>query len=66
MLHSFTNEADPVNARITSSYAMSRKAEWSGTPSIRGSTEPMRMILLTFSLIGLTYAYTYSTNDSES
>lgn len=36
-------------------YDMSRKAEWSGTPSIRGSTEPMRMILLSFSLIGLQY-----------
>ena len=34
---------------------MARKAaaEWAGTPFIRGSTEPARMILLTFSLIGL-------------
>lgn len=34
---------------------MARKtaAEWSGTPHIRGTSEALRMILLTFSLIGL-------------
>ncbi|KAK5087986.1 hypothetical protein LTR05_002202 [Lithohypha guttulata] len=34
---------------------MARKAaaEWVGTPRIRGGSEPVRMILLTFSLIGL-------------
>lgn len=32
-------------------------AQWSGTPSIKGSTEPMRMALLTASLIGLQYVY---------
>lgn len=31
----------------------SAAAEWRGTPSIRGSSESLRMILLTFSLIGL-------------
>jgi hypothetical protein len=28
-------------------------ASWAGQPSIKGSTETMRMMLLTFSLIGL-------------
>jgi hypothetical protein len=28
-------------------------ASWAGTPAIKGSTESMRMALLTFSLIGL-------------
>ena len=30
-------------------------SQWSGAPSIKGSSESMRMALLTFSLIGLQY-----------
>lgn len=30
-------------------------ASWAGTPVIKGSTESVRMMLLTFSLIGLQY-----------
>jgi hypothetical protein len=30
-------------------------ASWAGQPAIKGSTETMRMALLTFSLIGLQY-----------
>ena len=30
-------------------------AQWSGTPSIKGSSESMRMALLTLSLVGLQY-----------
>ena len=32
---------------------MPQTASWIGTPSIKGSTESMRMALLTFSLVGL-------------
>ncbi|KAF2452324.1 hypothetical protein BDY21DRAFT_294897 [Lineolata rhizophorae] len=32
-------------------------AEWRGTPHIKGSTETMRMALLTFSLIGLQFTW---------
>ncbi|PSK56570.1 proteinral alpha-glucoside permease [Elsinoe australis] len=32
-------------------------AQWAGTPSIKGSTEPVRMALLTFSLIGLQFTW---------
>ncbi|PNS15503.1 proteinral alpha-glucoside permease [Sphaceloma murrayae] len=32
-------------------------AQWAGTPSIKGSSEPMRMALLTFSLIGLQFTW---------
>jgi len=32
-------------------------ASWVGQPAIKGSTEPMRMALLTFSLIGLQYVF---------
>ncbi|KAK4690255.1 hypothetical protein P7C71_g6489, partial [Lecanoromycetidae sp. Uapishka_2] len=32
---------------------MPQAASWAGTPHIKGSTESMRMALLTFSLIGL-------------
>jgi hypothetical protein len=28
-------------------------AQWAGTPSVKGSSESMRMVLLTASLIGL-------------
>ena len=31
---------------------MPREAQWSGTPSIKGSSEPLRMFLLTISGIG--------------
>lgn len=34
---------------------MPQAASWAGTPSIKGSTESIRMALLTFSLIGLQY-----------
>lgn len=30
-------------------------AQWSGQPSVKGSTEAMRMALLTFSMAGLQY-----------
>ena len=30
-----------------------QEASWSGTPSIKGSTEAIRMLLLTFSMIGV-------------
>lgn len=32
-------------------------AQWAGKPGIKGSTESMRMALLTFSIIGLQYVY---------
>ena len=32
---------------------MPHEASWAGSPSIKGSTESIRMALLTFSLIGL-------------
>ena len=32
-------------------------AQWAGKPSVKGSTESMRMALLTFSLIGLQYVH---------
>lgn len=35
---------------------MEKVAQWTGTPSVKGSTESMRMALLTASLIGLQYA----------
>jgi hypothetical protein len=35
---------------------MPNVAQWTGTPSVKGSTESMRMALLTASLIGLQYA----------
>jgi solute carrier family 45 protein 1/2/4 len=31
------------------------QAQWQGTPHVKGSSESMRMLLLTFSLIGLQY-----------
>ncbi|KIX02895.1 uncharacterized protein Z518_08838 [Rhinocladiella mackenziei CBS 650.93] len=36
---------------------MQSTALWSGTPSIKGSTEAVRMCLLTFSLIGLQFTW---------
>ncbi|KAF7510665.1 hypothetical protein GJ744_006031 [Endocarpon pusillum] len=36
---------------------MHQASSWSGTPSIRGSTESLRMILLTFSLMGVTIVW---------
>lgn len=33
------------------------QAQWQGTPHVKGSSESMRMLLLTFSLIGLQYVY---------
>jgi len=30
--------------------------QWTGTPKVKGSSEAMRMALLTLSLIGLQYA----------
>ncbi|KAF2158111.1 hypothetical protein K461DRAFT_264901 [Myriangium duriaei CBS 260.36] len=33
------------------------QAQWTGTPSIKGSSESMRMMLLTFSLIGLQFTW---------
>ncbi|KAI9680000.1 MAG: hypothetical protein M1817_005015 [Caeruleum heppii] len=36
---------------------MSEAASWAGTPSIKGSSESMRMALLTFSLIGLQFTW---------
>jgi hypothetical protein len=32
-------------------------ASWSGQPHVKGSTETMRMALLTFSLVGLQYVH---------
>lgn len=32
-------------------------ASWVGRPSVKGSTETMRMALLTFSLVGLQYGF---------
>ena len=34
---------------------MPQAASWAGTPSIKGSTESIRMAFLTFSLVGLQY-----------
>lgn len=35
-------------------------SSWSGQPAIKGSSESMRMALLTFSMIGLQYGYLIS------
>jgi len=35
------------------------QAQWQGTPHVKGSSESMRMLLLTFSLIGLQYVYMF-------
>jgi hypothetical protein len=32
-------------------------AQWAGQPSVKGSSESMRMALLSFSIIGLQYVY---------
>lgn len=32
-------------------------ASWTGTPSVRGGSETMRMVLLTFSAIGITFTW---------
>jgi solute carrier family 45 protein 1/2/4 len=40
-------------------------AQWAGTPSVKGSTESMRMALLTASLIGLQYAPSYPVLDTR-
>lgn len=37
---------------------MAQAAQWHGSPHVKGSTEAMRMVLLTFSLIGLQYVST--------
>lgn len=39
-------------------------ASWAGTPAIKGSTESMRMMLLTFSLIGLQYVSNAYANEA--
>jgi hypothetical protein len=39
-------------------------ASWVGRPSVKGSTETTRMMLLTFSLVGLQYVYRISANRS--
>ncbi|KAL8949211.1 MAG: hypothetical protein Q9222_004661 [Ikaeria aurantiellina] len=36
---------------------MPQAASWTGTPSIKGSTESVRMALLTFSLVGLQFTW---------
>lgn len=36
-------------------------AQWAGTPSVKGSSESMRMALLTASLIGLQCVLSYHT-----
>ncbi|KAL8730790.1 MAG: hypothetical protein Q9166_003860 [cf. Caloplaca sp. 2 TL-2023] len=36
---------------------MPQAASWAGTPSIKGSTESIRMALLTFSLVGLQFTW---------
>ncbi|KAI9850867.1 MAG: hypothetical protein M1838_004936 [Thelocarpon superellum] len=36
---------------------MPQAASWAGTPSVRGSSEAMRMALLTFSMIGLQFTW---------
>ncbi|KAL8677858.1 MAG: hypothetical protein Q9186_005744 [Xanthomendoza sp. 1 TL-2023] len=36
---------------------MPQSASWTGTPSIKGSTESIRMALLTFSLVGLQFTW---------
>lgn len=37
--------------------SMARPPTWKGTPSIRGGSEPVRMALLTFSLVGLQFTW---------
>lgn len=36
---------------------LSAQAQWSGHPSVKGSSEAMKMALLTLSLVGLQYAH---------
>jgi solute carrier family 45 protein 1/2/4 len=36
------------------------QAQWQGTPRVKGSSESMRMVLLTFSLIGLQYVQVFN------
>lgn len=44
------DDDDDDDGRIVTSADM---ASWSGQPHVKGSSETMRMVLLTFSLIGL-------------
>ena len=41
------------------------QAQWQGTPHVKGSSESMRMLLLTFSLIGLQYVYIFKEAPEE-
>jgi hypothetical protein len=44
------NYAEPLGG-----ISRSAMAQWAGQPRIKGSSETMRMIMLTFSLIGIQY-----------
>jgi hypothetical protein len=39
---------------------IAKMASWAGQPSVKGSTESMRMALLTFSLVGIQYVYLFN------
>jgi hypothetical protein len=39
---------------------VAKMASWAGQPAVKGSTESMRMALLTFSLVGIQLVYLFS------
>ena len=41
------------------------QVQWQGAPHVKGSSESMRMLLLTFSLIGLQYVYMFKEAGEE-
>jgi hypothetical protein len=49
-LYSDINYTEPLGGG-----SRSAMAQWAGQPRIKGSSETMRMIMLTFSLIGIQY-----------
>jgi hypothetical protein len=51
------NYAEPLGGG-----SRSAMAQWAGQPRIKGSSETMRMIMLTFSLIGIQYVDFFNCN----
>jgi hypothetical protein len=54
--HIYNHEAEVFESTFEKPHivgAREEMASWSGQPHVKGSTETMRMALLTFSLVGL-------------
>lgn len=47
-------------------YNPANMASWAGQPAIKGSSEGVRMVLLTFVTIGITYVVNYSSSSALS